>query len=45
MGSVLNGGPNIFDALEPPVGGSLIADAAPDAFLWIQARLIAGQIV
>lgn len=44
MCCLLNRAPNGLDVLEPTVGGSLVANAPPDMFLWVQAWLITGQI-
>ena len=44
MSCVLNSAPDVFDVFEPAVGGSLVADATPDAFLRVQAGLVTGQV-
>ena len=44
MCCLLNRAPNGLDVLEPTVSGSLVANAPPDAFLWVQTWLITGQI-
>src|SRR3970282_1355686 len=44
-GAVADGDPGLVEVGEPTVGGALVTDLAPDAFLGIQARLVAGQVV
>jgi hypothetical protein len=43
-GGALHGVPDLIEGFEPAVGGGLVTDSSPDAFLHVQGRLIGGQV-
>lgn len=43
-GGSLDRGPDLIQAIEPPIGGGFLSDATPDSFLQVQSRLAGGQV-